>query len=198
MSLKSKIQALISAANAKTGESDTTLTDAVQTLVDGYGQGGGGGGYTRKTYTGTIIYSDEDVSNCIIPIDTRNANHVDVNLRIVRSGTVTNGVVTYDDNVQPHNGFGAVAFSYSASTIQTTQVSYRYKEDVANESFDVPTFNASYRYATYGTRASNATISINDTVLKSNGISLSPMNASRRFCRAGLYCEFEYSVVVYE
>lgn len=42
MSIKSKIQSLITAANAKTGESDTTLTDAVQTLVDGYGQGGGG------------------------------------------------------------------------------------------------------------------------------------------------------------
>lgn len=42
MSIRSKIQSLITAANAKTGESDTTLTDAVQTLVDGYGQGGGG------------------------------------------------------------------------------------------------------------------------------------------------------------
>lgn len=41
MSIKSKIQALIAAANTATGESDTTLTDAVQTLVDGYGQGGG-------------------------------------------------------------------------------------------------------------------------------------------------------------
>lgn len=41
MSIRSKIQSLITAANAKTGESDTTLTDAVQTLVDGYGQGGG-------------------------------------------------------------------------------------------------------------------------------------------------------------
>jgi hypothetical protein len=41
MSIRSKIQALIAAANTKTGESDATLTDAVQTLVDGYGQGGG-------------------------------------------------------------------------------------------------------------------------------------------------------------
>lgn len=40
MSIRSKIQALITAANAKTGESDATLTDAVQTLIDGYGQGG--------------------------------------------------------------------------------------------------------------------------------------------------------------
>ena len=56
MSIKSKIQSLISAANNATGESDTTLTDAVQTLVDGYGQGGGGpvievpDGYTQLEY----------------------------------------------------------------------------------------------------------------------------------------------------
>lgn len=42
MSILSKLQALLTAANTKTGESDTTLTDAVQTLVDGYGSGGGG------------------------------------------------------------------------------------------------------------------------------------------------------------
>ena len=37
-----KLNNLLTAANAATGESDTTLTDAVQTLIDGYGQGGGG------------------------------------------------------------------------------------------------------------------------------------------------------------
>jgi hypothetical protein len=39
------LNSLLTAANNKTGESDTTLTDAVQTLIDGYGQGGGGTGY---------------------------------------------------------------------------------------------------------------------------------------------------------
>lgn len=39
MSLKSKIQSLITAANTKTGETDTNLTDAVSTLIDGYGAG---------------------------------------------------------------------------------------------------------------------------------------------------------------
>lgn len=42
MSIYSKLNSLLTAANTKTGESDTTLTDAVQTLIDGYGQGGGG------------------------------------------------------------------------------------------------------------------------------------------------------------
>ena len=37
MSVKSKIQALITAANAKTGKSDADLTAAVQSLIDGYG-----------------------------------------------------------------------------------------------------------------------------------------------------------------
>ena len=44
MSIYSKLSSLLTAANTKTGESDTTLTDAVQTLIDGYGGGGGGGG----------------------------------------------------------------------------------------------------------------------------------------------------------
>jgi hypothetical protein len=52
MSIKSKIQSLIAAANTATGESDATLTDAVQTLVDGYGQGGGG--HTQFTFDKTI------------------------------------------------------------------------------------------------------------------------------------------------
>ena len=41
MSLTSRIQALTAYANEVTGESDTTLADAVATLAEGYGQGGG-------------------------------------------------------------------------------------------------------------------------------------------------------------
>lgn len=43
MTVTEKIQSLIAAANDTTGENDATLTDAVQTLIDGFGQGGGGG-----------------------------------------------------------------------------------------------------------------------------------------------------------
>lgn len=39
----SQIQDIIDDANATTGETDTTLADAVGTLIDGYGQGGSGG-----------------------------------------------------------------------------------------------------------------------------------------------------------
>lgn len=40
--LTDAIQALTRYANETTGQSDTTLSDAVETLVNGYGQGGGG------------------------------------------------------------------------------------------------------------------------------------------------------------
>lgn len=39
----SQIQDIIDDANATTGETDTTLADAVGTLIDGYGHGGSGG-----------------------------------------------------------------------------------------------------------------------------------------------------------
>ena len=39
MNPKEKLQALLNAVINTTGESDTTLTNAVQRLVDGYGQG---------------------------------------------------------------------------------------------------------------------------------------------------------------
>lgn len=40
-SVKAKLQGLLDAANAATGNSDATLAAAVNTLIDGYGKGGG-------------------------------------------------------------------------------------------------------------------------------------------------------------
>jgi len=42
MSTLDKVNALLTSANSVTGESRETLTEAMQDLVDGYGQGGGG------------------------------------------------------------------------------------------------------------------------------------------------------------
>ena len=69
-SVYGKIQNLITAANTVTGESDTTLTDAMQTLVDGYGQGGGGwttDGIAQKTEPNGAI----TISSAVGTIQTR-------------------------------------------------------------------------------------------------------------------------------
>ncbi len=61
--LTDAIQALTRYANETTGASDTTLSDAVATLVEGYGQGGGGGGslfsgsFTPSENTSTVTIS---------------------------------------------------------------------------------------------------------------------------------------------
>ena len=55
-SVKSKLQSLLTASNAKTGKSDTNLTDAVTSLIDGYGQGGSGNGSCSGNH---IIEVDE-------------------------------------------------------------------------------------------------------------------------------------------
>ena len=51
MSVESKINSLITVANAKTGKTDADLTAAVQSLVDGYG--GGSSEVTHFTFTPT-------------------------------------------------------------------------------------------------------------------------------------------------
>lgn len=67
MSVYSKLSALLTAANTKTGESDTTLTDAIQTLIDGYGSGGGGGGGSGATdvASGTFTPSSTALSQSV-------------------------------------------------------------------------------------------------------------------------------------
>ena len=42
-SIENQLQELIDLANTTTGNSDTNLTDGVNALVSGYGQGGNGG-----------------------------------------------------------------------------------------------------------------------------------------------------------
>lgn len=117
MSIKSKIQALIAAANAKTGESDATLTDAVQTLVDGYGQGGGGdssllnslidGTITSVNYSGSTIRNH--AFNGCEQLETISAPDV-----TSIGGTAFNGCVKLKNPVFPKaTTIGNGAFSYS-------------------------------------------------------------------------------------
>ena len=54
-SVKAKVQGLIDQSNATTGNSDTDLTSAVNSLIAGFGQGGGGG-------IGAVKFVDEDIT----------------------------------------------------------------------------------------------------------------------------------------
>jgi hypothetical protein len=56
-SVKAKLQGLIDKSNATTGNTDADLTTAVDALVAGYGQGGGGGGLDG--YFAVNFYNDD-------------------------------------------------------------------------------------------------------------------------------------------
>lgn len=120
MSIRSKIQALIAAANTKTGESDTTLTDAVQTLVDGYGQGGGG-------ISQGLEVTETDSNGCI----TKATWHGDVPdyamNYFLRSASV-HAVVALDDCEK----IGALALSFSNAILDGSSLtSVKYIGDSA-------------------------------------------------------------------
>lgn len=60
--LTDRINSLTSQANAATGASDTTLSDAVETLIDGYGQGGQTVSSWQKIYETTVEVSTTSTS----------------------------------------------------------------------------------------------------------------------------------------
>lgn len=64
-SVKAKMQGLIDSANAKTGGNDTALTGAVNTLIAGFGQGGGSSGGTSGIYMAKVT-PESDLDNLVI------------------------------------------------------------------------------------------------------------------------------------
>ena len=56
MAIKPKLQSLLASANEVTGEERTNLTDAVQDLVDGYGQGGSEFACSTPIKTGNVHF----------------------------------------------------------------------------------------------------------------------------------------------
>lgn len=83
MSIKSKIQNLIDAGNETTGESKTNLTDVVQDLVDGYGQGG-----VLQTKSVSYTPSTSLQSETVTPdIGYDGLSQVDVSVSAMPTGT---------------------------------------------------------------------------------------------------------------
>lgn len=62
-SIKSQITSLITYANTTTGKSDTTIGDAIDSLVDGYGGGGGNPAVVEELCTLTVDTSLMDLIN---------------------------------------------------------------------------------------------------------------------------------------
>ena len=164
--------------------------------------GGGGSGYEWKTYTGTMSFSDEYVTVPVIPVDSSNAVVLLVAFTIKQTGTVADGVVTYDDVPLNHGQNMCLGYGINYSTIAPSgSFVYRYgtAAPAAGESTGTFPIFIRYRASSTGVRLSEITTTTDiSNFINSNGISLQLMNATRAFCRTGLYMEFEYTVKMLE
>lgn len=160
LEIKSKLQSLLTAANTKTGESDATLTDAVQTLVDGYGQGGGDFG-NLSMHSGEFTVSESSVTSFQIthgfssfpillvvypkePVNNSSSNVIG-GVAVVRSPTLTKLVKSLPTADSDSAEIRASGWYTSASkpTGAVELVSYSYIKSVTSTTF---TFDGSSSY----------------------------------------------------
>lgn len=197
LTYKGNTIAEISDSGTKTLETGGTYCEA-DIELEYVKPSGGGSGYEWKTYTGTMSFSDELVTVPVIPVDSSKAVVLFVAFTIKRTGTVADGVVTYDD-VPTNNGSNmclGYGINYSSLALDGS-FTYRYGSaaPAAGESTETFPMYVRYRASSTGARLSEFQVSPNETnIINSNGISLPLMNGARAFCRTGLYMEFEYTV----
>ena len=95
--VKSKLQGLIDSANATTGAKDITLTAAMNTLIAGYGSGGGSSGGARGIYMAKITPETDLTVNFTI---THNLGTTDILLVAVWAESL--GDMVLDRQVNLH------------------------------------------------------------------------------------------------
>ena len=138
MSLTSRIQALTAYANEVTGASDTTLSDAVESLADGYG---GGGGSLPSSIS--VI----DGGEFTLASETTSTYHIEHSLGVVPKGFViwTDGVdISTAENNTAIRGVFIVDEPANGSV-----TSYLYQLTVYNNAFNNYSRNVGTNYSGY-------------------------------------------------
>lgn len=123
--LTDAINALTTYANSVTGASDTTLSDAVDTLVAGYGGGGSAEGISIDWPNITLVtIGANSVSNMGQAADYFKADHTPCLVVLKESPTINNQFVFCSFNTNTHNIFDGLR--YRNGTIQTSGTSSSY------------------------------------------------------------------------
>lgn len=152
-----------------------------------------GGG---TVYTGTVELTNVTARELIIPVDVSNAEEFEVLAYCDRTGTVSGGVVTYDDEPTCAEDYSstsnAFAWYIAGTEIRSTK---NMKRDASNYTTQNRPNNASYCYMHRGNNGGVAGLIVDPVY--NNQIKLGTGNAGRRYCLEGLYARFAYTVVVY-
>ena len=119
MSILSKLQSLLSAANETTGESDTDLTSAMQNLIDGYG--GGTTKYTVSYSLATNLVSSNtstkvtDGSSYSTTITSTNSDYSVNVITVTMGGTDISSTAVEGNVVSIASVTGAITITATAS-----------------------------------------------------------------------------------
>lgn len=174
--LTDAIQALTRYANETTGKSDTTLSDAVETLVEGYGQGGGGS--VSQDAEGYIVLPVDGGGDSIPLIHVYDVTIEEETTSLSISFTEP---LTYDPIVVAFIPDGDIVLPESSTTWAAeasacvNTLSRDTAEKVTNSSHYLSVVNSSGRqdyYSSWG----NATISVNGVTFN-----ITRTNATIRF-----------------
>lgn len=184
------LDAIAQAINQKAGTQVAMTPAEMVTAIDNIPSGGGG---SAQTYSGNIIYQNEDVGDLIIPVDVTNKLFI-AQATCVESGVVENGVVVPDIGyVTPHSASGMILAGRIFSPELAFAQTYRYTASVSDET--VYDNNLLYYYGNVGSRITP--ISAVDRTIYTTNIAIKALNAARKWCRTGLYFKFHYEVVMF-
>ena len=168
----------------------TSLAQAVVNV-----QASGGGVHTKEGY---IELTDTNVSNnpsITVPVDLTNATGFVLNMYVVETGEVADGVVTKYDKAEIPTVLGAtnttLIYNYTLK-YPRNHVPEVYR-DATNLITNREVANAVYNYAYRGNNGANIAILITPTITAS-GVSFNGLNATRFFCHTGAYVKFKYEV----
>lgn len=183
------LDAIAQAINQKAGTQVAMTPAQMVTAIDNLPSGGGG---SAQTYSGDIIYQNEDVSDLIIPVDVTNKLFI-AQATCVESGVVENGVVVPDIGyVTPHSASQMILAGRIFSPELAFAQTYRYTASISDES--VYDNNLLYYYGYDGSRL--IPISVVERTIYTTNIAIKSLNIARKWCRTGLYFKFHYEVVV--
>lgn len=144
-----------------------------------------------QVYTGTVELNNTSTSELSIPVDVSAASHFEVIAYVDKTGLVSGGTVTYDDEPLCHSEVGTLVWYYLA----TERMSDRHiLRDASNYSNQSRANNVSYLQLYNGNNGSG--VQAECDVKDGTKITLKTMNGTRKFCNTGCYVRFAYTVVV--
>ena len=188
-SVKAKIQNLISKANSKTGRSDADMTNAVDALILGYGQGGdapsGSINITANGIYDVAKYAQAAV-NVPVPAELMVVRDITIDTDLGNGTNTTKTILTADEFVKAHyadDGFFAMLYPVTQIASATNVVHWLHHGNFNTGSTNVVRYGICY----YSSSASALATRV--MTAKINGNSYNVALRAKSTGDMDLYCE---------